>query len=317
MIKKSFCTALCGLIAFAATHTTISAQTVTIPAIGDKWSYPFNFSEGFRTDIPVFGAEQPVNDPGAGLTPGSLNYHDGTMLIEFGPSVLVSPSDYQTGAPSTEYDFTAATLILTHVAPASGDGPFTWDLSSDFGVDDFGTSVPLYLNVHGVGFTTGDATSFSETDEYDGPCPGFPPCPAGTFPYKPRNPFPLNIDDMATTLTVENDSAPVSWASSVTPIGYTPGVTTSSFSVEFELDVSNPRVKTYIQEGLASGDLLFSIISNADSSGGTGGSGSTIETFPRFAANASVPGSNPDSAILVFENFTDGTASVQSWDQFD
>jgi len=317
MNKRSFWTAACGLAATLFTSTA-SAQTVSIPVIGDKWDYPFAVGgTGFRDEIPIFGAEQPVNLPMLGLSDGELNYHDSTFLIEFGPSALVPSTDYQSGNTPASYNFSSAKVILTNVEPTDGSTPWAWDLDNDFGVDDNGSSIPLYLNIHGVGFISGDSTTWDETQSYDGPCNGMFPCPPGTVAYKPRNPFPINLDDMATSISAENTAMPPSWATSVSTPGYTPGVTDTKFTVEFDLDVADPDVKTYIQEGLASGSLIFNIISNANSSGGTGGAGAVNSLFPRFAANPSVPGSNPDAAVLVFENFTDGSTNVESWDQFD
>lgn len=296
-----------SLIVLAATigvANLASAADLTLKVQEDSWYYPFNGSRGNRTNIPVFAA--PVA-PG----PQSFHFHDAVMIALFGPDSTTP--EYALGLSPADYDFSSVKVTLNHsTASAVTEGVYTWELGVTPGSEYNGVALPLYLNIHGLGSTSVDLSTFGETSSYT----GLAGVPTGV----PRQPYPLNIDDAATTQSVTEIPAPTSWGTVTVSPAYTPGVANAStFPVEFDLTVSNPRVKQYIREGLASGRLFFTIISNAPASQ----TGAT-NTYPRFEANnlAGKPSANnpaqanPNAATITFTGFTVASTSVDQWEMY-
>lgn len=292
------------IVAFSwiATHSLVSAADLTLQVQEDTWYYPFNGNRGNRTNIPVFAA------PYAG-GPQSFNYHDAVMITLFGPNGTAP--EYTEGLAAADYDFSAVTVRLMH-SPSTivTEGVYAWELGVTTGSEYLGSSVPLYLNIHGVGSTTVDLTTFTESSAYT----GLAGAPLGTV----RQPYPLNIDPLASPQNVTETPVPTSWGTVTVSPSYLPNTpNASAFPVEFELNVTNPRVKEYIQEGLSTGRLFFSIISNAPASqvGAT-------NTYPRFEANnlAGRPGgsdplqANPHAATIQFRDFTTSVTAVKEWE---
>ncbi len=291
------------LLSICTTHQAF-ATPLTLNVQEDSWYYPFNSSRGNRTSVPIFAAP-------LGPGPQSFNYHDSVMIAFFGPDA--STPEYTSGLPAADYDFSAVTVTFNHsAASAVTEGVYTWELGVTNGSSFNGVELPLYLNIHGVGADSVDLTTFSETSAYT----GLAGAPTGI----PRQPYPLNISDLPTTPSVSEVHAPTSWGTVSVSSDYTPGVANANtFPIEFELTVSNERVKQYIREGLSSGRLLFTIISNAPAS-----QFGETNTYPRLEANtlAGKPSAgnpaaaNPGAATITFTDFTTPTTSVESWSMY-
>jgi len=288
---------LFALALLCATCAVSGAQTVTLDVQDDVWNYPFNFTTGSRANGTLFAAELTFG-------PQLFNFHDGVIISRFGPDG--STPEYTAGLPASSYDFDTAVVTFNHSSSnAISEPAYTWELGVDAGTAYFGTTPTLYLNIHGVGSDVVDLSTWTESTTYV----GLAGAPLGIA----RDPYSLNIDDAASTPSVSESFIPTSWGAVTVDNAYTPGVANANpFAVDFTLDVSNSRVKTYIQEGLASGRLFFSLISNAQASQGGAGNG-----IPRFELNGfGGPGSNPNAATITFTNFSDGSASVHNWSAY-
>lgn len=292
----NFCSKLIALAIVFLFAGNLSAQDITLNVQDDVWNYPFNFAPGTRTNGALFGAELSAG-------PQSFDYHDGIILSLFTPDG--STPEYTTGLEASDYEFDSAVVTFNHSSSdAISEPAYIWEIGVTDGAAYFGTTPTLSLNIHGVGSSSVDLATWTESN----PFVGLAGAPTG----QERDPFALNIDESATPQNVTNEFLPTSWATSVATPGYTPGVANvNPFPVEFTLDTSNPRVKTYLQEGLASGRLFFAVISNAAAT--MGGSGAAL---PRLELNGGGgPGTNPNAATVTFTNFQTST-SVNDWMMF-
>jgi hypothetical protein len=258
--RKSLVSALA--LALALTLQTLSLpaqQDATFPAPSDdRWHYPFNFTPGVRPNATIFTAS---NTP-------DFDYYDGVILLRFSletgqpgsPDVAIP-----TGLPPASYEFTGAEVTIQH-DPGTID-PYTWDTRPATLTPPNGAGQPFELKIFGVGldddFTEFTLDEWTETSPYFGQQPG----PTGDVR---RNPHPLNIDDQAAEQSVSNDPAAPAWGTGEPVYGsnpgeYTPGaIAPAPFPVTFTVDVSNPRVKAYIQEGLAQGYIDWALVASVD-----------------------------------------------------
>ncbi|MDX2177042.1 MAG: hypothetical protein SF028_11295 [Candidatus Sumerlaeia bacterium] len=272
---------------FAACATASQAggtdKTIAAPS-DDRWHYPFNQTPGFRTTASLF-----VTPPNTGF-----DYRDAMMMIRWRPSQdSLAPDFIPSGLDPSEYEFDAVRITVHHAT-----GTYTWDTRNPavnfqgkpFVMEVFGFDVDS-----GVSFTEETWTEFS---------PFF-----GQSPFTPtgiRNPHPLNLQSTSPQPNATNlvDAQPWGFGEPVygtDPGEYTPGVAaTTPFPVTFTLDLSNIRVKRYIQEALAAGRLEFVLSSTAgpaDPGGGPPGGAQTFVPVLTTKENTTAP-----APSITFEN---------------
>jgi hypothetical protein len=269
-----------------------STRMVTVDgSTEDRWHYPFNFTPGTRDNGSLFTASG---------TPG-FDYRDGMiyMRYDFETSNDSDPAYVPSGHLPEQYEFTSFDIVLNHRA-----GFFTWDTR---GTDTNGAGDEFAIQVFGMGSNTVDLATWDETVAYEG---------QGGGPPAERNPHPLNIDDNAPTQNVTNLVGAQAWGVGEPVYGMSPGqydpgtTTTATFPVTFELNTADPRVKSYLQEGMSQGYLLFCFAATVDpASMSATGSGA-----PVFELNGFGPNPNASHQLLI-EDFAI-TTDVMDWEAY-
>lgn len=277
-----------GAAAFlAAQASSAAAADRILTCSDDRWSYPFAFSPSpaTRTTASVFSAP---------LASG-FDYRDGQMLLRFRNTTTPGDPNYvpANGDPD-RYGFTGAKVVIHH-AP----GTYTWDTRTP-ATNSAGR--PFRLEIFGMGVDAAAAPltidTWVETTAFQGQSSGLV-TPSG----QRRNPHPLNIDAGAAEQSEANNIDAVPWGLGLPEYGtaageYTPGVAaTAAFPITFTLDVSNPRVRAFIQEGLVSGGVEFVVCSTAEPPPMT--INDTIPVLSTKDAAPTIPG-----PYMVLENFT-------------
>jgi len=283
--------AIC-LGAFAA---SASAQMdKELPCTADRWHYPFAFSPppATRPTATLFAAP-----PASGF-----DYRDGQMLLRISPITTPGDPNYvPDGGDPTRYGFTGARLIIYHTP-----GNYSWDTRTPV-LNSSGQ--PFAIELWGMGVDSDLAPltpdTWLETTAFQGQSSG-----VVSPPGQRRNPHPLHIDPAATDTNVSNDTTAVPWAIGLPVYGtgvgeYEPNTAVADpFPLTFTLDVNNPRIRTYIQEGLASSGIEFVVTSTGEPAG-MGADPITPVVATRENTTAPAP-------MLVLEGFT-LPSSVDSW----
>lgn len=209
------------------------------PPTDDRWHYPFNTSGGARTTFPVFFSSVPI-------FAGTFNPRDGEGVFAWDTSTVVS-----TGYDPSAYEVAACRVTVWNTAAAQ------WNLTGTNG-----TGMPHWLEIFGTGFgPTYSASNWDETDAFVGG--------SVATPRAPRDPYPINLltgghaEDVTSTQRI-------AWAYG-TPQGYVPNAMTAPFPVTFELDVLDPTIRTYLQESLSAGRLVWTLCSTIDAAQQQGG----------------------------------------------
>jgi len=272
----------------ATTACSALADETTFTADLDRWNYPFNSTPGIRSLAPTFGA--------FGTT--AFDEQDGQFLVGFDVSAL----------PAVPADISKVTVTATH-----STGSFLYDDTYDTmptyfvgsAVTDADPGRPVMLTGAGLrgGFTefgfgptvTTD-TVFQEGEAFGDNVP-FP------FPGVPnredRNAFAAAFDDNGNLIDVSNH---VSNLFDFTPFGIgtvdglSPGDpvieavagTSPGSTFTFEVDLSDPFIRQYIEQGVADGGLFFSITS-LHTTGQTGGTNPNFYTGDNFDPAAIAP----------------------------
>lgn len=220
---------IAGILCMVASGWSLHAAQVTIdtPTM-DRWMYPFNATPGARTTASVFGA----------VGEESFDERDAQYIIRFDTSSLVP-----VGYDSTNYNLTSLTLSMM-VGVTDG---FTYGLSGNSAIELFGVG-------YRYGFTQ---ASWQENTPY---------LPFGNPAQKSvRSAYALGFDENGNARDVSNNVADGfdadAWAVGVVA-GLTPGDTVTTESVfTFTLDLTNPYVLDYFQNGLKNGWLDFAVTS--------------------------------------------------------
>ncbi|HED53544.1 MAG TPA: hypothetical protein ENJ00_05015 [Phycisphaerales bacterium] len=197
----------------------------------DRWNYPFN------TSVPL-GSREAATTFSSGLIPGMFDDRDAQFLNSF-----VTAGDITPGLGASNYIITSATATATLIG-----GEFFYDNVYHEGgsIDLFGTGFRNGLNAFAYGddfaWGFGDPTSEDLRNAYATDNLG------GS-----RRDVSNNVRDGFT---------PTPFAVG-TIIGETPGstVTGSGQTVEFNLDLSNPDVVSYLQDSLDLGIVSLSVTS--------------------------------------------------------
>ncbi len=225
----------------------------------DRWFYPFNGNNGFRTVASIFGA---VTDPEEGFDPDFDN-RDGQMLIGFDTSGVVPA-----GLGPEAYTISQASVMVTVQSDLTFEydptaDPYTsWlpSLDPDFTADpDPGRPLELF----GVGFRCDfTASTIPEDGPFCDNCNCFPPNPCREV----RCLYPIDFIGACELRDVSNnvDSAfdPVPFGVATTG-ALLPGESVPADTVlTFELDVANPCVQQYLAQSLDEGmlDVLLASI---------------------------------------------------------
>lgn len=251
-----------GLGALLLASPSLAADITIATPSDDRWVYPFNFSfpPGSRATGSMFTVP-----PGIGL-----DYRDAEIALRFRTQNTDSlAADYiPTGLAPQAYEFTTVTLTVYH-----NSGTYTWDTRNP-AINAAGK--PFALEVFGFGvdappaFTGFTTETWNENSPFFGQSQGVS-TPAG----QRRNPFPLSVNQNDPELSEANDINATPWGFGFPVYGtnpgeYTPGVAASvPFPITYTLDVSNPRVRAYIQEGLSRGRIEW-ILSSTALAGGMG-----------------------------------------------
>lgn len=245
--------------AFGETFT-INAPVPTL----DRWWYPFNFRNGTETSAPVFGAIE---------TPG-FDDRDSQFVVGWDtgsavPAGLV-PGRYKVRS------------VRVRVA-VSADNQARYDETPISFRNLLQTADPLYVadptpgtptEIFGVGFRNGlTLATLAENIAFG----------SGTQPAEAsRSVFAIDPQsgvDVSRQVRQHFDSTPmaIGRTTEVAPGAFMPAGTV----LTFDLDLCVPGVLAYVQAGLASGRLVFSITSLEPAQGGPGG-GTGTPTYPAF-----------------------------------
>jgi len=245
------------------TAAAAGALTIDRDADADRWNYPFNATPGIRGTAPTFGS---VGDP-------LFDDRDGQFLVGYDTAAAGAP----TGQGAANYQIVSAKVTVTH-----SSGSFAYDDSYDsyetydgtFPDSDPGRPIEL----HGLGFRP-PFTSLELSPGIAGP-PGFMETDAFAFadPTLPgvRNAFAMNTAGADVSNNVsggfESDPWAIGQVSGLAPgspvVEAVPGASPGSTFV-FELNLTDPLIVAYLQNGLDSGLLGFMVSSlHATAQGG-------------------------------------------------
>lgn len=282
-------TALACLPSLATAQLTDFAGTSTL----DRWMYPFNGSPGTRLSAPTFGAPRLEG----------FDDHDAQFIIGFETDSIVpaglDPNDYR--VTSLVVTATIANNNQFRFDPTY-DNQNTYD-SQEGGypalVDDEDTGRPI--SIWPVGYRDEyDANSWNETTTF-GLNPVIPPAQEARTAFMATLDSAGNTTDATNNLTAEIDHTPlaVGQAQGVNPGDLVPADTV----FRFEIDLCDPGLRAYLAQGLARGEVRFSIASLHNANGGPGG-GTGDPLYPDFYTRenpiAQILGLDPTIDMTVF-----------------
>ena len=243
----------------------------------DRWNYPFNATPGTRARASLFQA----GDPEVGVD------RHGTYIIGFDTTNIVP-----TGHPPVAYQIVSAQLrVLTsdnfEVAYDPTYDPVATHLpqTNDSHIADQDAGRPIH--VFATGFRHGfDSTSWEET------CPS---APKGSFE---RSVFPAirGADGESVDVTLAVD-----FADPVDIVPFATGMLSEIASGEliphntwmtFDVDLTEASTIAYLQEGLAGGNLYFTLTS-------LNSGGREVRSFPEFHTKDSLLGEAPQLSLRV------------------
>ena len=225
-----------ALLALAAGAAASTTTTYGAPDF-DRWNYPFNGTPGAQTDASLFSTGP--------FPAGQFDDRDATIVATF-----LTGADYAPGNGAGRYQINSARLTAT-TAPAS-DLAFEYDPTPDppsfFGDPDPGRPIELF----GTGFRGGfNALSWGETGPW-----GF----GGPLDEDVRFAIPVDANGNDVSNNYRDGFAAAPFAvgqTGLAPGAFVPGNTTFTF----DLDVANPGVQAFLQQGLNDGALSFTLSS--------------------------------------------------------
>jgi len=243
------------------------AQDASIgPPVNDRWMYPFASQAGSRPTAPTFASL------GTCGTDDRFDDRDAQFLVIFNTSGAFAP-----GQPPASYDVAVVRLSVSVDTDVSFGTPFQYDPTYDAVATyfapgdvvtpcaadpalvadaDAGRPIELFAVAFRNGFT---ATSYLESSP-------FKPGSAFTPPwYLTRNAYPVFFGSTGGIVDASNH---VKERVEVSPlaIGTIAGAVAGDFPVDgavvtFTLDLSQPGVRQYVQEGLAAGRVALMVTS--------------------------------------------------------
>ena len=267
----------------------------------DRWMYPFNASPGTRPVAPVFGT--------LGDSVGVDSRH-GQFLLGFDMS-----NDVTTGLGSANYLIRRATLTAT----ISRDRAFRFDPTADVFTTYFSTNAPGFtadadagrpIDLFGAEFRNGFAAeTFAEDSPFGSSAPGG------------RNAFAAGYSTNGTLVDVGNNLGKTNAAYpafEVYPfaigqaVGVSPGeLVPSGTTIRFTLNLDDPFVRQYLQDGCNSGRLRFTITGlHTSEFGGT-------PAWPEFYTRDSILGTPPTleiEGVAIRANDSDADGLPDDWE---
>ncbi|MGD9690967.1 MAG: hypothetical protein AB7K52_08595 [Phycisphaerales bacterium] len=283
-------------LALTLTAGAASAQSIEAnitPPVVDRWMYPFGSEAGTRASVPVFGSQNACGPD------DRFDDRDAEMLVTFSTESVV-PAGWPAGAyrvaaaaifirvsdaTSFVYDPTLD-AIETYLArgdetvPCSPDAAYTPDL-------DPGRPLEVFAVAFRNGFTSATYTESSP----------FKPGMAFVPPWiNVRHAYPVGFDSTGQAVDA---SSPIKSRSLLHPLALgtsstaTPGeLVPEGTEFTFDLPVSAPGTREYLQHGLASGRLALLLTSLAEAQQQVTGSYANIytrEANPLIFPNAAAP----------------------------
>lgn len=291
-----------GLLAFAGVALAQPfALNYAQPSL-DRWMYPFNAAPGMRPTAPVFGT---LGDD------AGVDSRHGQFVLGFDLA-----GDVATGLGATNYIMRRAALTAT----ISRDQAFRFDPTLDAFTTFFPTNDPAFTPDEDAGrpielFGTGYRNDFSvETFAEDSPF--------GSSASGGRNAYAAGYStngmlvDVGNNVGKTNATFPtfevhpfaIGQAAAVAAGDLVPSGTT----IRFELNLSDPFVRQYLQEGCDSGRLRFTITGlHTSEFGGT-------PAWPEFYTRDSVLGTPPTlviEGVAIRPDDTDTDGLPDDWEQ--
>lgn len=263
--------AFCFAISFFA--TPLFAQTIDVEASFDRWNYPFNASPGSRLSGSTFGA---VFNP-------AFDDHDAQIIVGFDTAAA--------GVPTTNIELTSLTVTLTTATADAFEYDPTYDSFASYINPAADTDTGRPVELYGVGLRNGFVFP-----TFGPPAPGpiaFEEAEAFVFgnPAEEgvRNAFMtdgvaegMGFRDVSNNVAEGFDLEP--WAvGSIADLEAGATVPMNSI-MSFEVDLTNPNVASYVNRGVSSGGLFFTIASMHTS---TQGSQAGIPSF--FLGDPNLP----------------------------
>ncbi len=260
-------------LAFAFASPTAADQVTVSPVDFDRWMYPFNATPGIRNVASTFAA---IDDP-------EFDDKDGQVIVAVDTVAAGIPA----GLAPDDYDVQSISLRLTHF---SGDFLYdptydAWQTYLEVGepgqLDDTDPGRPLEL--YGVGLRGGYTAVVIDDDASGPPLFGEMESFGGTTGVALRPAYPLDFgtpnaeDDVSNNVREGFD--PVPWAIGLSTSGLAPGDrvpegvpgVSAGETFEFAIDLSDPAVVDYVQDGLAAGVLAFAVVSMTETVQQAGG----------------------------------------------
>ncbi|MCC6233395.1 MAG: hypothetical protein IT580_12170 [Verrucomicrobiales bacterium] len=288
----------------------------------DRWVYPFNFQPGVRVVAPTYGSFDPRFDT-----------RDAQFLLGWDTA-----PDVATNAGPASYLLRSVAVTITSVAPIPPTRAFVYDpthdayftyvtnLAQSVPDSDPGRPVELFGAAYRGGF---DAASFREDSAF-GP---LGPIASGNVSIATRNVFAAVHDTNGTLIDIANHVGQFNtnwtaepfevrpWAIGTTSQVEPGGEVPDGASFRFELDLSDPRVRGYLQDALHTGRLRF-VVSSLSPAGqstpggvGAGGGGA----YPWWATKENLLYTAPRlelSGTLVGPEDTDADGLPDDWERF-
>ena len=272
---------------------TISYDTSTL----DRWNYPFNGSPGTRLSASSFGA----------VELDGFDDHDAQFVVGF-----ETDADITTGLALNQYQVLSARVVITN---SNGD-VFEYDPTYDthdtylFLDDSLDTDPGRPIHLWATGYRNeydasswGEYTTFGGTPDVD-PAQGARNAFAAYFPSEGSEAV-----DISNNLKEEFDPTPLAIAQTdaVAPGELVP----ADSDMYFDVDLCQPGSRSYLAEGLANGEVRFSITSLHAANGGDGGG--TGDIFYPFWYTKE----NPIAAIFGYAPRLELTVRVGSAGDFN
>lgn len=247
----------------------------------DRWMYPFNAAPGFRPTAPVFGT---LGDD------AGVDSRHAQFLLGFDAEGGIT-----TGLGATNYVIRRATLTAT----ISRDRAFRFDPTFDAFNTFFPTNDPAFtpdadagrpVELFGAGFRSGfTAETFAEDGPFGSPASG------GRSVFAAGYSTNGTLVDVGNSVGKTNAAFPTFEAHPFAigqAVGVTPGdLVPSGTTIRFDLNLADPFVRQYLQEGCDSGRLRFTITGLHTSEFGG------VPAWPEFHTRDSVLGTPPTLEI--------------------
>lgn len=239
------------------------------PASGDRWMYPFNFSNGFEITAPTFGA----------ILESGFDDRDSQFLLSWETAASIP-----NGMGEDKYHVSRVVVRAT----VANDMIWRYDPTPDPTASFYPTSDPQFVadedagrpvELFGVGYR--NSASSATWNEYASFSTGVPdPGPAENW----RDVFAATLDAGGIATDVSNQVRqrlnPIALAIGSTPLVAPGSLVPAGTEIEFDVDLCDPANRAYFARALDEGRLHLSITSLEPASGGPGG-GAGGE-YPRF-----------------------------------